>query len=292
MRYYTYFAGCSASHGGARAYDSSIQAVARVLEVELAELEDWNCCGSTPYSSVDELASICTSARNLALAELRGLDLVTPCSACHVIMSKANSFLRTYPGVRAKVGEALAAGGLEYHGTIKVRHLLDVMANDVRYDEIASKVKRDLGGLKVAPYYGCQVVRPEPGFDHPESPQSLDRLIESLGAEATPFPLKARCCGGSLIISEEDVALELVHKLLDSASSNGAECIVTVCPLCQTNLDVYQSKVNKKFKTHYDLPVLFFTQLMGVAFGIEGKALGLEKCIVSAKKALAGYVEK
>ena len=290
MRYYTYFPGCSASHGGAKAYDWSAQAVAKALDVELVELDDWNCCGSTPYTSVDELASYCVSARNLALAEKRGFDLVTPCSACYVILNRTNSAFRDYPELRAKVNEALAAGDLEYHGTVKVRHLLDVFANDIRYDEIESRVKRDLGGLKAAPYYGCQVVRPGPSFDHPETPQSLDRLIESLGAEARPFPLKARCCGGSLIIPEEDLALGLIHKLLDNASSNGAECIVTVCPLCQTNLDVYQSRVNKKFKTNFNLPVLFFTQLMGLAFGIDGEALGLEKCIVSAEKVLAGYL--
>jgi len=289
MRYYTYFPGCSSSDGGAKAYNWSALAVARALDVELIELEDWNCCGSTPYTSVDELASFCTSARNLALAEKRGLDLVTPCSACYVILSRTNSSLGEHPELRAKVDEALAAGGLEYHGTVRVRHLLDVFANDIGYDEIASKVKRDLRGLKVAPYYGCQIVRPGPSFDHPEFPQSLDRLIESLGAEATPFPLKARCCGGSLIISEEDVALELIDKLLESASDNGAECIVTVCPLCQTNLDLYQGRVNKKFKRSFNIPILFFTQLMGVAFGIEDKVLGLEKCIVSAEKTLAKH---
>lgn len=292
MRYYTYFPGCSSSDGGAKAYGSSAQAVAKALDVELDELEDWNCCGSTPYTAVDELTSICVSARNLALAEKRGLDLVTPCSACYVILSRTNSSLKEYPELRDRVDEALKAGGLEYHRTTKVRHLLDVIVNDIGYEEIASRVQRGLSGLKVAPYYGCQVVRPGPGFDHPEFPQSLDRLIESLGAEATPFPLKARCCGGSLIISEEDLALGLIHKLLDSASSNGAECIVTVCPLCQTNLDVYQRRVNKKFKTNFDLPVLFFTQLMGVAFGIDSRALGVEKCIVSAEKVLARYVER
>ena len=292
MRYYTYFPGCSASHGGAKAYDWSAQAVAKALDVELIELDDWNCCGSTPYTSVDELASYCVSARNLALAEKRGLDLVTPCSACYVILNRTNSAFREYPALRAKVNEALAAGDLEYHGTVNVRHLLDVFANDIGCDEIASRVKGDLGGLKVAPYYGCQVVRPSPGFDHPESPESLDRLIKSLGAEATPFPLKTRCCGGSLVISEENVALELAHKLLDSASSNGAECIATVCPLCQTNLDVYQSRINKKFKTSFNLPVLFFTQLMGIAFGIDRRSLGFEKCIVSPKEVLAGYIER
>ena len=120
----------------------------------------------------------------------------------------------------------------------------------------------------------------------------MDRLVESLGSEAVPLRLKARCCGGSLVISEEDLALEMVYNLLDSASSNGAECIVTVCPLCQTNLDAYQSRVNKKFKTKFNIPILFFTQLMGVAFGIDGKTLGLEKCVIPAEKVLASYLSK
>ncbi len=286
MRYYTYFPGCSASEGGAKAYNWSAQEVSKALGVELVELDDWNCCGSTPSSSVDELGTFCMSARDLALAEKSGLDLVTPCSACYVIFNRTNSYLRQYPKLKAKVDEALAAGGLEYHGTVKVRHLLDVMANDIGYDAIESEVKQSLSGLKVAPYYGCQVVRPTPGFDHPESPQSMDKLITSLGGEPVAFPLKTRCCGGSLIISEEDVALGLIRKLLDSALSNGAECLVTVCPLCQTNLDAYQSRVEKKFKTSYKLPVLFFTQLIGLALGIDGKTLGLNTNVVSPAKVL------
>ena len=292
MKYYSYFPGCSVCHGGSKAYEWSALAVARALDLELIELDDWNCCGSTPYTAVDELASYCCSARNMALAEKRGFDLVTPCSACYVILNRTNSALKEYPGVRSKVNESLAAGGLEYHGTVKVRHLLDVFTNDIGCDEIASKVKRNIDGLKVAPYYGCQIVRPSHSFDHPEFPQSLDRLLKSLGAEVTPFPLKARCCGGSLVFSEEDVALGLIHKLLDSASSNGATCIATVCPLCQASLDLYQSRVNAKSKTKFNLPVLFFTQLIGLALGIESKALGFDKCIVSPEKVLSEYVTR
>jgi len=252
--------------------------------MKLVELEDWNCCGSTPSSSVDELGSFCLAARDLALAEKSGLELVTPCSACYVIFSRTNSYLKQYPQLRAKVDEALAAGGLAYHGTVKVRHLLDVFVNDIGFDAIASKVKRSISGLKVAPYYGCQVVRPKFGFDHPEFPQSLDKLIVSLGGEAIPFPLKSKCCGGSLIIPEEDMALGLIRKLLESAADNGAECLVTVCPLCQTNLDAYQSQVNKRFKTNYKLPVLFFTQLVGLALQIDDKTLGLDTNIVSPRE--------
>ena len=287
MRYYTYFPGCScSSEGGAKAYNWSTQAVSKVLDFELVELEDWNCCGSTPSGSVDELGAFCLAARDLALAEKSGFDMVTPCSACYVIFNRTSSYLKQYPKLKAKVDEALAAGDLKYHGTVKARHMLDILTTDIGYDAIKSKVKKNLSGLKVAPYYGCQVVRPGFGFDHPENPQSLDKLITSLGGEPTPFPLKTRCCGGSLIISEEALALELTHKLLDSASSNGAQCLVTVCPLCQTNLDAYQSRVNRKFKTNYKLPVLFFTQLMGIAFGIDGKTLGLNTNIVSPNEVL------
>ena len=242
-----------------------------------------------PWGSLDREEADLVAARNLALAEKTGLDLVTPCSSCFVTLYGANRHLKENPRLMKRVNEALAVGNLEYKGTVRVRHLTEVLVNDVTPEVISGKVKQSLNGLKVAPYYGCQVLRPGPGFDHPESPQSLDRLIESLGATATPFPLKARCCGGSLIISEENVALGLVQKLLESASSNGAECIATVCPLCQTNLDVYQKRVNKKFKTNYNLPVLFFTQLMGVAFGIDSRVLGVEKGIVPAQKVLARY---
>jgi len=273
-------------------YDTSARAVAKVLDMELIELEDWNCCGSTPYTVVDELSAFCCCARNLALAEKRGFDLVAACSDCYLILNRTNQHFKEYPEIRRKINEALAAGGLEYRGSIRVRHILDVFANDISRDEITSKVKVDLSGLKVAPYYGCQVVRPAPSFDDVEYPQSLDRLIKSIGAEVVPFPLKTRCCGGSLILSEEDIALGLIRKLLDNALSNGAECIVTVCPFCQLNIDAYQGTVNRKFKTNYNLPILFFTQLMGIAFGIESKAVGLEYNVVPADKVLAAHVRK
>jgi len=291
MRYYSYYPGCS-MHDDSPMYDTSARAVAKVLDMELIELEDWNCCGSTPYTVVDELSAFCCCARNLALAEKRGFDLVAACSDCYLILNRTNQHFKEYPEIKGNINKALAAGGLEYHGTIKVRHILDVFANDVSMEEISSKVKIDLSGLKVAPYYGCQVVRPTPSFDDPEYPQSLDRLIESLGAQVVPFPLKTRCCGGSLILSEEDIALGLIRKLLDNALSNGAECIVTVCPFCQLNIDAYQSVVNRKFKTNYNLPILFFTQLMGIAFGIESKAVGLKYNVVPADKVLAAHVRK
>jgi heterodisulfide reductase subunit B len=253
----------------------------------LIELEDWNCCGSTPYGSLSELEAVCVAARDLALAERTGLDLVTPCSACYTTLSKANSHLKQYPDLKAKVDEALAAAGLKYEGKVKVRHLAEVLIKDIGIKSIESKVVSPLHGLRVAAYYGCQLLRPELEFDDPERPHLLEQLIISLGAEAAPFPLRSRCCGGSLIIPEMNTSLSLIRQLLENAASNGAQLLITPCPLCQTNLDVYQGMVNRKFKTKYNLPILFFTQLIGLAFGIDYKALGLKKNVVSAEKVLA-----
>ena len=291
MKYYSYFPGCSSCRGTGVALGLSTQAITDALELELIELDDWNCCGSTPYVSTDELGSLCIAARNLALAEKTGLDLVTPCTCCYTTLNRANSLLWQYADLKNNVDECLAAAGLEYKGGVRVRHLFEVIYSDVGLKFIESKVINPLSGLRVAAYYGCQLVRPECSFDDPRNPKSLDCLIASLGAEPITFPLKDRCCGSSLVIPELDLALDLIHQLLDSAASHDAQCIVTVCPLCQTNLDAYQDMVKRKFKTRYSLPVLFFTQLIGLALGVEPKALALDKAIVSAQTLLSQFTK-
>jgi len=288
MKYYSYFPGCS-SEATASPLGLSVLPVAKELDMDLAELEDWNCCGSTPFGSVDKLAAACMAARNLALAEKTGLDLVTPCSNCFVVLHSANTQLKELPRLKEQVDKALAVAKLKYSGGVRVRHLAEVLYTDITPEGIGAKVTKPLKGLKVAPYYGCQLVRPD-GFDDPESPHSLDELVASLGAEAVSWELKARCCGSSLVMSEPDVALELINKLLRNAQENGAQCLVTPCPLCHINLDVYQSQVNSKFKTKYNLPVLFITQLIGVALGIPADALALSRNIVSPMRVLAPYL--
>jgi len=285
VRYYCYFPGCSAE-ATAIGLGLSIQAIAKPLDIELIELEDWTCCGSTPYGSLDKLESTLVAARNLALAEKTGLDLVTPCPSCFLTFYQANLHLKEHPQLASQVNEALAAANLTYQGKVRVRHLMEVLFHDITPEVITSKVQHSLTGLKVAPYYGCQIVRPDCGFDDPESPQSLDRLVESLGAEAVPYPLKNHCCGGALIISEQSLGLGLMRKLLDNAVKSGAQCITTPCPLCQMNLDAYQGLVNKEFKTDYNLPVLFITQLIGLALGIDHNPLGLNTNIVSPDRVL------
>lgn len=291
MRLYSYYPGCAlAEEGFGRAFHWSIQAVNKTLDIEFREIEDWNCCGSVPYDTLHELASISICARNLALAEKVNGQVVAPCSSCFVFLSSTNAYLKQYPELKSKVDEALKAGGLAYHGSVKVRKVLDVYVRDIGCEAIAAKVKKNLKGLKVACYYGCQEVRPMFGHDHPEYPRYMDRLVTALGAEAVPFPLKSRCCGGSLIISEEDAALKLIKELLDSAIENKADIMVTGCPLCQLNVDAYQAMVNRKYKTKYQLPILFFTQLMGVAFGYGEKELGLKTSIVPVEKVLGKYL--
>jgi heterodisulfide reductase subunit B len=272
---YSYYPGCSLSATG-KAYDISTRAVCEHLDIRLEELPDWNCCGATAYLSVDEATSLSVAARNLAIAERSALDLVTPCSACYITLTKANHYFHEYPEMRRQIERALRAADLEYHGGVNVRHLLYVFTEDYGLDRLGDKVRNGNASLRVAPYYGCQIVRPYTDLDSPDTPVMMDRLLGVLGSTVVEYPLKTKCCSGALTGIDEKAALGLIHSLLDCASRSGAECIVTPCPLCQTNLDAYQFKVNRAFGTGFHIPVLFFTQLIGLALGIDEKRLGLE----------------
>ena len=284
MKKYVYFPGCSSDATG-KGLGISVRAVAQPLDMELLELENWTCCGSTPYSSTAEEESILVAARNLAIAEKTGLDLVTPCSSCYVVLNHANNYLKEHEDFRKQVNQALAEVSLEFQGKLRVRLLPEVLYHDITPEGIAAKVQRNLNGLKVASYYGCQMLRPA-GFESTENPQSLDKMVESMGGTSVTFPMKNRCCGSSLVIPDENLALGLTHKIIANAAENGAACIITPCPLCQTNLDAYQSRVNSKFGTNFNIPVLFVTQLIGLALGIDTLSLGLNTNIVSPKKVL------
>lgn len=287
---YGYYPGCSLERN-ASAYHISTMAVARRLGVRFAEVEDWNCCGATEYIAVNRMAAYALIGRNLALAANQPdcSQLVAPCSACFLNLSKADRYMADSPELAGQVNVALAAGGLNYTpGSVRVRHLLDVVVNDVGYDAVAAHVTTALQGLRVAPYYGCLVVRPgfNGAFDDPEYPTSMDKLLRVLGAQVVDFPLKTHCCGGHMTQISQDVALELIRRLLKNASDYDADVIVTVCPMCQLNLDAFQESVNRQFKTDFNIPVLYFTQLMGLAFGIAPQDLGIGKEFVDARPAL------
>jgi heterodisulfide reductase subunit B len=290
---YAYYPGCSLERN-ASAYNDSTKAVAGPLGLELQEVDDWNCCGATEYISLELLPAFSLIARNLALAERQAAGeptkLVAPCSACFLNLSKVDHQMAETPALAADVNRSLAAGGLRYTpGSLEVRHLLRVVVEDVGLERVAEKVTRPLYGLRVAPYYGCMIVRPgyDGGFDDPEHPTTLDSLLRTLGATVVDYPMKAQCCGGHMTQISEPVALEMIRRLIKNAADYDADVIATLCPMCQLNLDAYQDAVNRHFGTSYRIPVVYFTQLMGLAFGQPTKALGFGKELVSANPALA-----
>lgn len=289
---YGYYPGCSLERN-ANSYHRSAIAVSKPLDVQFAEVDDWNCCGASEYISISKTAAYALVTRNLAKAvqdPQNGHQLVCPCSLCYLNMSKAEVYLGRSPEFAAQINTALAAGGMHYEpGHLQIRHLLDVFVTDVGYDAIAAKVTSPLAGLRIAPYYGCLIVRPayQRQFDDQEYPTTLDRLMKVLGAEVVDFPLKASCCGGHMTQISEPVAYDLIHRIIKNAADYEADVIVTLCPMCQLNLDAYQDSMNKFMKTSYQIPVLYFTQLMGLAFGLPPIELGIGKEFVDARPALA-----
>jgi heterodisulfide reductase subunit B len=288
---YAYYPGCSLEKNAA-AYHNSTMAISTPLGLEFEEVDDWNCCGATEYIAINRLAAYSLIARNLALAEKqfgKG-DLVAPCSACFLNLSKADAYMQEDPPLAKNVNLALAEGGLHYDpATIKTRHLLHVIMEDIGLEAIQARVTKPLHGLRIAPYYGCMIVRPGflDKFDNTEYPTSLDRLMQTIGADVVDFPLKAACCGGHMTQLNQHIALEMLRVLLQNAADYQADVIVTLCPMCQLNLDAYQRDVNRHFKTKFNIPTLYFTQMIGLAFGMDAKTLGIGKEFVDARRALA-----
>ncbi|KCZ71427.1 heterodisulfide reductase, subunit B [Candidatus Methanoperedens nitroreducens] len=282
-----YYPGCTL-HGTAREYDASTKAVCKASNIELTEIEDWNCCGALE-AIFDKELSMGLSARNNMLAQRTGLDLVIPCSICSHNLSRADMAMRNDESFRAKMEKAL---GERYRG-IRVRHLLDILVNDVGIDTLSSKFIKPLKGIKAVPYYGCLLVRPsEVGrFDNPENPTSLDNLIRAAGAECLPFTQKTKCCGGNLLMSKQDYAFIFTKKLFDEAKAAGADCIVVACPMCHMLLDGQQSMVEEAHNTVIGMPVLYFTQLIGLAMGLSEKELELDKNMVSPARLLDLIIE-
>ncbi len=258
---FSYYPGCSL-HSTASEYNASVQAVFRALGVGLHELEDWNCCGASSAHSLNRALSMALPARNLAIAQKTGMDVVMPCAACFSRHKSADYAMRTDPQKRAFLEKAAS---FTYTGTVGVRPLLDVVSNTIGLDMVKNLVKKPLKGLKAVGYYGCLLVRPHEvtQFENPENPTLMNRLLDVLGAEARPWSYATECCGGGLTLTKPGVAARLVNRLVDRAREAGADTIVTSCPLCQMNLEMRQDKSSPK------MPVFYFTELMGLAFGLD-----------------------
>jgi heterodisulfide reductase subunit B len=296
MRSYLYYPGCSMESSG-RSYRESLEPVCKALDISLEQISDWNCCGATEYVSLSTIPAYALVARNLAIAageQKSDQPLVAPCSCCYLNLAKADLYMAEQPSLNTRVNAALGAGGLHYNpGSVKVRHLLDVIVNDVGLDAVKAAVRKPLTGLKVAPYLGCMVPRPDVTgkYDDHEQPKDLDRLLTALGAEVVDYPLKTECCGGHMTQIEPKLGLELIRRLVSEAEHREAAMMVTVCPMCQINIDAYQGEMNRMFHTHYRMPIVFFTELMGVAFGLEPGEVGLGREVTNARKTLVAALK-
>jgi heterodisulfide reductase subunit B len=280
---YAYYPGCS-SESSARDQHISSLAVARALGLEFTEIPGWSCCGATPGHQTDRVLAASLSAANLMLARDMALDVVVNCAACFSRLKTANYEVCNHPDMRRKVADAT---GRDYDGSVKVRHLIEVLLEDYGLKRLAAAFPRSLNGLKVAAYYGCLLVRPHEvtGFDDPENPVFMDHLITAMGGESPDWPGKVACCGNSLsLTTRSDLVVDLSDAIIGLARAAGADCIAVACPLCQVNLDLRQVDIYKKTGRQYDMPILYITQLMGLCLGIPPAQLGLNKLVVSPSR--------
>lgn len=274
-----YYPGCSI-HASSREYEISARAILRDFDIELEEIKDWNCCGAIEASSVDHLLSVALPSRNLTLADTDKIIML--CSACQQIHNKVKEELAEDEVLRGKVEEII---GEKIDTDIEVKHLLYFITREIEEEKIKLNVKRKLVGLRVIPYYGCCVDRPSRyiGGDNPDFPESLEKIITALGGSPIPFSYKTKCCGGTLLLPNEDISFSMTRNILLEAKKAGAGCIAVVCPLCHFGLEKFSMKLG------LDIPVLYFTQLMGIAFGYKADELGLNRNLISAEKLIKRY---
>ncbi len=281
---YAFYPGCSLE-SSASEYRISTEAIASALDIELVEIPNWICCGSTPAHMSHELLSLTLPAYNLVLAMNVGTEgVAVSCASCYNRLKQANHAMQD-PIKRGKVAEAL---GEIYDGTVPVKHMLEIVSEIGAKRNLKDLVRVDLSDIKVAPYYGCLLVRPPDvtNFDDPEDPQIMDRLVEVLGAQVVKYNFKVECCGAALAFPQVEIVKKLSGQILLDAKESGADIVIVACPLCHSNLDLRQRDIEKYLGIDLEIPVLYFTQLMGLAFGLSPRELGLEKHLISPDSVL------
>ena len=287
---YGYYPGCSLLSSAAE-YARSAEAVLGKLGVELAEIEDWVCCGATAAHATSHLLSLALPAISCAAAERQGLDVLTCCAACYSRLKETNQQIKNDPELQEQISKIIEE---PYRGEVRVLHITEVLARELGPEVIKPYVSRPLEGLKVACYYGCLMARmPEDiRIDKAEYPTLLDDLVRAVGAEPVDWPYKTECCGAALTLAQQKTVIRLSGEVVQIAKENGADVLAVACPLCQANLDMYQSDAEKLLDKQLSVPVLYFTQLMGLAMGLPAEQLGLEKVIVDPMPLLAekGFV--
>jgi heterodisulfide reductase subunit B len=282
---YAYYPGCSL-HSTAREYDRSLRAVCEKVGIELEEVKSWICCGSTPAHTTSKLLSLALPLKNLAGIEKSGLsEVIVPCAACFSRFKIAQ-----YEAGNGSKLTAEAEGIIEhkFKDGVEVYHPLDILSSSTELGKLAQLVKNDLSGLKVVCYYGCLLTRPPKAmeFDDCEYPQSMDKILQALGVPTLDWSYKTDCCGASFSLTRTEIVLKLSRDILEGAKSVGADAIAVACPMCHFNLDTRQEEIEKEYQVTYHLPILFFTQLMGLAFGIAKEKLLLASHLVDTKDVL------
>ncbi len=275
---FAYYPGCSLN-STAKEYDLSTRAVARAIGVELVEVPDWNCCGASSAHTVDPFLAFALPARVLVQAEEMGLDVLAPCAACYGRLVAARAEAARHPDYARRLEKAT---GRRFRGTARILNVLELLGDERVAAAVAGAVTRPLEGLKVAPYYGCLLVRPPKltRFDDPERPVTMDRVLQAIGATPVDHPFQTECCGASLGISRTDLVVELAGRIVGAAKLAGAEAVAVTCPLCQTNLDSRQEAAAARLGEGLGLPVYYITQLVGLALGVPPARLGLRRHLV------------
>ena len=279
---YALYPGCAAKGATPELYQSTKAIIGR-LGIEVIELTASSCCGAGVVAEADPEGALALSARTFAQAERLGLDVMTICGTCQGVMSTANRQLKGDPALLQRVNRMLEPEGLAYHGNVQVKHLLWIVVREVGLAKLKDEVQVTLGDLKIAPFYGCYILRPswDLGFDDPENPTSLEKVIRAVGAEPVDYGGKIKCCGFPIILEKEDIALAMNGANLKEAKDGGADAMVTPCPLCHMSLDIYQERASRKVETNLNLPVLHLPQMLGLAMGVKAKDLGVERHLVS-----------
>lgn len=285
---YAIFLGCTVPVRNL-SYELSAKRVAKELGIELVDVPEFSCCGY-PVKSVHHETALLLAARNLALAEEKGLDICTLCSACTSVLTETSRELAANEALLAKVNRSLGTIRRKYSGKVRVKHYARVLYEDVGLDAIGEAVRRPLDMFRIASHYGCHYLKPSEiydHFDHPEVPQSLDRLVAATGAEAVDYSTKKECCGGAILGVDENIALSMARAKLDDIRASEADAVNLVCPFCSIMYGVNQRKIQTKFGTKYDLPVLYYPQILGLAMGIDTEELGLSQNPIKPKALLA-----
>lgn len=284
---YALYTGCAAKGACPELYQSATK-VAQLLGIELTELTSAACCGAGVVGEGNPDLALAINARTLAQAEATGFPLMTICGTCQGVLANANKSLTEDPATRERINTMLAPDGVSYGGTTEVKHLLWVLIQDVGLDTLRAAVKRSLTGLRVAPFYGCYILRPSKnlGFDDPNNPTSLERLITALGGERIDYSGRIKCCGFPLVMENEPMALAMSGGNIAEAKREDADCMVTPCPLCHMSLDIYQERAERQRGERLDMPIFHLPQLVGLALGLSEQDLGLSRHLVSVDKAL------